>query len=59
MNTSDCYALEAERRMGEILAKTPRAKGAKGIGPIAVTTRNHNDPPTLADIGITKRESTR
>src|ERR1035437_362849 len=52
------YALEAERRMGEILKQTERAKGAAGIGPvIAVTPCNHNNPPTLAKLGITKRES--
>ena len=52
------YALAAERKMGEMLALTERAKGAKGIGPvIAVTPRNHNAPPTLAALGLTKRES--
>lgn len=52
------YALEAERKMGEMLAATERAKGAKGVGPaIAVTPRNRNAPPTLAEIGVTKRES--
>lgn len=48
---------EAERRMGELLNETPRATGAKGVGPIAVTLRNRNDPPTLSELGITKRES--
>jgi len=63
------YALEAERRMGEILAKTPRAKGTRGqqlsAGPgRGKKTGGHvmsppvSDTPTLTDIGITKREST-
>jgi hypothetical protein len=52
------YALEAERKMGEMLAATPRAEGARGVGPpIAVTPRNRNTPPTLEELGITKRES--
>jgi hypothetical protein len=50
------YALEAERKMGEMLRATPRATGAKGIGKSAVTTGNCT-PPTLDEIGITKRES--
>jgi len=51
------YALLAERRMGEMLAATPRAKGARGIGPsIVVTPRNRNEPPTIAELGISKRE---
>ena len=54
------YAYEAERRMGELLRDTERAKGAKGIGPaIAVTGCDRNDPPTLAELGITKRESSK
>lgn len=51
------YALEAERRMGELLAATERAKGARGIGPIAVMPEDHN--PTLASLGLTKNESAR
>ena len=50
------YALEAERKMGQMLAETERAKGAAGIGPIAVTYSDHNTP-TLAELGLTKRDS--
>jgi len=50
------YALEAERKMGQMLKETERAKGELKRGPV-VTTRNHGDPPTLATLGITKRES--
>ena len=56
------YALEAERKMGEMLATTERAKGAKGnpggrgavvVQSPAITAQT----PTLAALGITKRES--
>jgi hypothetical protein len=50
----------AERRLGELLAQTERNKGAKGVGPsIAVTPKDHNAPPTLADLGISKNESSK
>jgi ubiquinone/menaquinone biosynthesis C-methylase UbiE len=51
------YALEAERKMGEMLIQTERAPGAKGIGPIVVTQGNCNKTPTLKELGLTKRES--
>jgi hypothetical protein len=40
-----------------MLAETEdkRAKGARGIGPIAVTYSDHNTP-TLAELGVSKRE---
>jgi hypothetical protein len=49
--------LRAERRAGELLAETPNAPaGRKKIGsgsqPISV-------PPTLADLGITKTQSSK
>ncbi len=47
----------AERQMGEFLKQMPKATGAKGVGPIAVSPENRNPTPTLADIGITKRQS--
>lgn len=51
-------ALNQERKAGKVLRETERAKGAKGIGPvIAVTPRNHNQAPTLAEIGVKKRGS--
>jgi hypothetical protein len=51
------YALEAERKMGEMLAATELNTGAKGIGKSAVTTNDHT--PTLAELGITKNESSK
>jgi N6-adenosine-specific RNA methylase IME4 len=48
---------EAEIRLGEMLRESERASGAKGIGPIAVPACNHNQPPTLADLGLSKRQS--
>lgn len=54
------YATEirvrAQRRAGEMLAQTPKATGAAGIGPIAVEATDRNQP-TLADMGITKDQS--
>ena len=49
------YAMEAERRMGEMLAQTERAKGGNPNLP----TSNIVLPvaPTLSDLGLTKRES--
>lgn len=52
--------LRAERRAGELLREMPKNKGAQGIGPIAVEPHDRNQSPTkLADIGITKDESSR
>ncbi len=51
--------VRAERRAGQMLAEMPKASGAKGVGPIAVTSCDRNQPPTLADIGVTKNESSR
>ena len=48
--------LEAERKMGQMLQETERAKGDLKRGPV-VTTRNHGDTPTLAALGLSKRES--
>lgn len=47
----------AERQMGEFLKQMPKATGELKRGP-AVPERNHGEqPPTLADIGITKKQS--
>jgi ParB family chromosome partitioning protein len=51
------YALEAERKMGQVLMQTERAKGKLKRGPV-VTARNHGEQtPTLASLGLVKRES--
>jgi hypothetical protein len=49
--------VEAMRKLGEILQATPKATGAKGIGPIAVTKENRNTNPTLDELGLSKKES--
>ncbi len=50
------YALAAERKMGEMLAQTERDKGGRppetGNATLPVSTS-----PTLADLGLTKRDS--
>lgn len=56
------YATEikvrAERRCGELLTQTEKNQGARGVGPIAVERYDRN-APTLADMGITKDQSSR
>lgn len=57
------YALEAERKMGEMLAQTERAKGAaaggKKNGSRGKVLLPRDSQPTLAELGLTKRESAR
>lgn len=48
--------IRAERKCGELLAVKPKNKGKLKEGPV-VPECNHGEPPTLADIGITKKES--
>jgi len=51
------YAIQAERKMGEMLASTERAPvGRKRIGTPEVPI---SDVPTLTEMGITKNESSR
>ena len=45
------YSLEAERKMGEILLATERAKGELKRGPV-VMSRNHGESPTLSALGF-------
>lgn len=53
----------AERRLGEILAAMPKASGSAGTGrPTLGGTKSEppkSDAPTLADIGIDKKTSSR
>lgn len=54
------YKRRAEIRLGEMLLATDRAKGASKPGTKRGTTRLPDvtaSPPTLAELGITKRES--
>ena len=54
------YALEAERKMGEMLLATKRAKGTDKGGRQYVDGRHRrpsNAPPTLSELGLTKNES--
>jgi len=50
------YALRAERKMGEMLKATERSKGELKQGPV-VTHSDCGNTPTLAELGVTKRES--
>ena len=55
------YALRAERKMGEMLQSTDRAKGASAGG-IKESPRGsyivpRDTQPTLSELGVTKRES--
>lgn len=49
--------VDAMTLMGEMLATAPKQAGARGVGPIGVPKENSNQPPTLADNGISKKES--
>ena len=53
--------VRAERRAGQMLAEMPKNAGAKGTGSNQHEVRSHDvtAPKTLADIGITKNESSR
>lgn len=51
------YALEAERRMGELLAQTERAKGT--LKHVVPTGHRDEKPQTLAELGVSKKESSR
>jgi len=60
VHLAQSYALEAERKMGEMLRDTERNKGAKG----SIVTSTHREPvkdntPTLAALGVSKKESSR
>ncbi len=43
-----------KQKGAEMLMQTERAKGAAGVGPVAVTYSDHNKP-TLSGLGLTKR----
>ena len=55
------YALRAERKMGEMLKQTERAKGTRTTGGDkrsgGTVTLPPEQAPTLADLGLSKRES--
>jgi N6-adenosine-specific RNA methylase IME4 len=48
--------IDAMRLLGEFMKENPKNTGARGIGTSAVPSGNHT-PPTLADLGLTKKES--
>jgi len=51
------YALDAERKMGQMLLVTPKAKG--GNPNLPTSTKVEPVVPTLKDIGLTKKESSK
>lgn len=51
--------VRAERKCGEMLRDGPKNPGAKGIGPIVVAPCDRNRIQTLAQIGVTKTQSSR
>lgn len=50
--------VKAELKMGEMLKGTERHRGAEGIG-TRVVPHDDRTPPTLAELGLTKNESSR
>lgn len=57
VNQATEVRLLAERQMGVFLKTTPKNGGAKGVGKSAVKGVDRTQPRTLAQIGITKNES--
>jgi hypothetical protein len=55
----DDLALHAERKMGEMLAETERAKGELKRGSVVPPGNRGESPPTLAELGLSKKESSR
>jgi len=55
------YALEAERKMGQMLKQTERAKGGQPYQETPTSAQGAlvEAQPTLAELGITKKESSR
>lgn len=51
------YALEAERKMGEMLRETERAIAGRPPINQSLDVTNYRGAPTLSDLGLTKRES--
>jgi len=57
------YAMLAERRMGEMLAVTERAKGTRGqlkgrdVSGCTIAVGPDNSEPTLAELGLSRKES--
>jgi len=56
------FRVRAERRIGQLLAETPKAKGSArpGVGrrgQCGADEGPHSDAPTLADLSITKKQS--
>ena len=53
--------LRAERRLGQVLAETPKAKGTRGLGRPCLggipTIPPNSDAPTLSELGISKQQS--
>lgn len=59
-NEATAVRVKAERRFGEIMARLPKAKGAKGIGPLRVKKKPAiDDPPTLASLKVSKNAANR
>ena len=51
--------IAAETLLGQMLGQTKKNTGAAGVGPIAVPEGNRNQEPTLKEIGVSKKLSSR
>ena len=49
--------IDAEVLLGKFLKETEKNQGAKGIGKSAVPDGNRTLPPTLEELGVTKKLS--
>lgn len=62
VNLAAAARLWAERRAGELLAAMPKQNGSRGFGKSPNDVESHDVtplPPTLADLGVSKQESSR
>jgi hypothetical protein len=50
-------AIRADRRIGEILAEMPKRAGSRGVGKKVESQKSTPLPPTLADMGLDKKQS--
>ena len=62
MDVAASIKVEALRKLGEMLRAAPKAKGAKTVGGDkrsggTISAPPEDDAPTLADLGLTKKES--
>ncbi len=54
--------MRAERRLGEMIKEVPKNEGRAATGPRGTKTeprKRDQQPPTLAEVGLTKKQSSK